>query len=68
MFSELEAFADETNTTIHVDENSNEENDVDDETMSGKLEFTVSFILFIPKQWIHGFPFLSSHFLILNFL
>ncbi|XP_012552089.1 uncharacterized protein LOC101744303 isoform X2 [Bombyx mori] len=35
MFSELEVFADETHT-VHVDENSNEENDVDDETMSGE--------------------------------
>lgn len=34
MFSELEVFADENNPS-HVDENSNEENDVDDETMSG---------------------------------
>lgn len=36
MFSELEVFADENNPS-HVDENSNEENDVDDETMSGTL-------------------------------
>ncbi|KAJ8722902.1 hypothetical protein PYW07_004082 [Mythimna separata] len=35
MFSELEVFADENNPS-HVDENSNEENDVDDETMSGE--------------------------------
>ncbi|KAJ0180337.1 hypothetical protein K1T71_003741 [Dendrolimus kikuchii] len=35
MFSELEVFADE-NTPSHIDENSNEENDVDDETMSGE--------------------------------
>lgn len=35
MFSELEVFADENNPN-HVDENSNEENDVDDETMSGE--------------------------------
>ncbi|XP_049866726.1 E3 ubiquitin-protein ligase TRIM37-like isoform X2 [Pectinophora gossypiella] len=33
MFSELEVFADENNPS-HADENSNEENDVDDETMS----------------------------------
>lgn len=36
MFSELEVFADENNPS-HVDENSNEENDVDDETMSGNV-------------------------------
>ncbi|XP_013190053.1 uncharacterized protein LOC106134519 isoform X2 [Amyelois transitella] len=35
MFSELEVFADENNPS-HVDENSNEENDVDDEAMSGE--------------------------------
>ncbi|XP_026742885.1 E3 ubiquitin-protein ligase TRIM37-like, partial [Trichoplusia ni] len=35
MFSELEVFADE-NSPNHNDENSNEENDVDDETMSGE--------------------------------
>lgn len=35
MFSELEVFADENNAN-NVDDNSNEENDVDDETMSGK--------------------------------
>ncbi|XP_073944328.1 E3 ubiquitin-protein ligase TRIM37-like isoform X2 [Choristoneura fumiferana] len=35
MFSELEVFADETGP-CHADENSNEENDVDDETMSGE--------------------------------
>ncbi|KAH9639084.1 hypothetical protein HF086_009053 [Spodoptera exigua] len=39
MFSELEVFADE-NTPSHVDENSNEENDVDDETMSGMVQHT----------------------------
>ncbi|KAJ2952570.1 hypothetical protein O0L34_g6893 [Tuta absoluta] len=33
MFSELEVFADENNPS-HADDNSNEENDVDDETMS----------------------------------
>ncbi|KAL0893641.1 hypothetical protein ABMA27_013803 [Loxostege sticticalis] len=35
MFSELEVFADE-HGVAHADENSNEENDVDDETMSGE--------------------------------
>lgn len=35
MFSELEVYADE-HVPSHADENSNEENDVDDETMSGK--------------------------------
>lgn len=35
MFSELEVFAEENNAN-NVDDNSNEENDVDDETMSGK--------------------------------
>ncbi|KAM3963425.1 LOW QUALITY PROTEIN: uncharacterized protein ACR2FA_002362 [Aphomia sociella] len=35
MFSELEVFVDENNPS-HVDDNSNEENDVDDEAMSGE--------------------------------
>lgn len=38
MFSELEGFADDNNQN-HVDENSNEDNDVDDETMSGTHQF-----------------------------
>ncbi|CAG9096057.1 unnamed protein product [Plutella xylostella] len=36
MFSELEVFADDA--PAHGDENSNEENDVDDETMSGTVD------------------------------
>ncbi|XP_061383506.1 E3 ubiquitin-protein ligase TRIM37-like isoform X4 [Danaus plexippus] len=35
MFSELDGFADDNNQS-HVEENSNEENDVDEETMSGE--------------------------------
>lgn len=35
MFSELEVFADDVRAPSHADDNSNEENDVDDETMSG---------------------------------
>lgn len=41
MFSELEVFADETGP-CHADENSNEENDVDDETMSGEWFFATT--------------------------
>lgn len=36
MFSELDGFVDDNNPS-HIDENSNEENDVDEETMSGKI-------------------------------
>ncbi|CAG4907920.1 unnamed protein product [Colias eurytheme] len=35
MFSELDGFVDDTNVN-HIEENSNEENDVDEETMSGE--------------------------------
>lgn len=40
MFSELEVFAD-VHIPSHIDENSNEENDVDDETMSGKFQLSL---------------------------
>lgn len=43
MFSELDGFVDD-NSTNHIDENSNEENDVDEETMSGKLSIKVNFV------------------------
>lgn len=49
MFSELEVFADENNAN-NVDDNSNEENDVDDETMSGKRPKTP------PPQVPDSFP------------
>lgn len=43
MFSELDGFIDD-NSANHIDENSNEENDVDEETMSGKLFIKVNFV------------------------
>lgn len=57
MFSELEVFADENNPS-HADENSNEENDVDDETMSGKFAImnnllSISFTLSCIRGYAH---------------
>lgn len=42
MFTELESLTEDINPT-NVDENSNEENDVDEETMSGECEIDSTF-------------------------